>query len=262
MKIHFSKFQGTGNDFIMLDNLNGSYNDLTIADVQHLCDRRFGIGADGLIKINHSSLYDFEMEYFNSDGSKSFCGNGARCSVAFAESIGIDVSETHFLAIDGVHSAQKINETIALDMLPVGSVSQINGDYILNTGSPHYIRFTEDLEKEDIYETGREIRYSEPYAKDGINVNLVERLSHDSIRIKTYERGVENETFSCGTGATACALVLGMINNKIGKNTVNVEVKGGELMIDFHFDEKIGFSNIQLIGPAKFVFKGEIDVRI
>ncbi len=174
MLIHFQKYQGTGNDFIMLDNLNGQYNDLTIAQIVQLCDRRFGIGADGLIKINRHDSLDFEIDYYNSDGSKSFCGNGARCSVAFAKTIGIDVLNTRFSAIDGEHSAQMNNETITLDMLPVNFVNQVDKSFVINTGSPHYIRFVENLENENIVSEGRQIRYSEPYKKEGINVNLVE----------------------------------------------------------------------------------------
>lgn len=260
MKVRFEKYQGTGNDFIMLDNLNGKYDNLSLAQIQLLCDRRFGIGADGLIKINAKKDLDFEVVYYNSDGSKSFCGNGARCAVAFAESLGINVSDTTFLAIDGVHKAQKKNEMIALDMSPVNVVNQIDNDFILNTGSPHYVRFVSDLNKENIAKTGSEIRYSETYAKEGINVNLVEQISENNITILTYERGVEDETLSCGTGATACALVVGIKNAKTGKNTINVHVKGGELTVAFNYDGKGGFTNIQLIGPATYVFKGEIDV--
>jgi diaminopimelate epimerase len=260
MLIHFQKYQGTGNDFVMLDNLNGQYNDLTIAQIVQICDRRFGIGADGLIKINKHSSLDFEIDYYNSDGSKSFCGNGARCSVAFAKTLGIDVNNTRFSAIDGEHSAQMINETITLDMLSVNNVNQIDKSFELNTGSPHYIRFVENLENENIVSTGKEIRYSEPYFKEGINVNLVEGVNTNSIKIATYERGVEDETLSCGTGATACALIVGFSENRIGKNEIVVQVKGGNLKVDFDYLGNGSFTNIKLIGPAVFVFKGEINV--
>jgi diaminopimelate epimerase len=260
MKIHFEKYQGTGNDFVMLDNLNGQYDNISIVDIQKICDRRFGIGADGLIKINAFPSLDFEVDYYNSDGSKSFCGNGARCAVAFAETLGIDVTNTHFMAIDGEHSAQKNAEIIALDMQPVSSVNEINGDFILNTGSPHYIQFVEDVGSVNVYATGREVRYSDPYKTEGINVNLVEQIAENTIKIRTYERGVEDETLSCGTGATACALVVGLVSQKLGKQTVEVEVEGGELSVSFDNKGNGLFTDIKLIGPAKFVFKGEIDV--
>ncbi len=260
MLIHFQKYQGTGNDFVMLDNLTGQYNDLSIAQIVQICDRQFGVGADGLIKINTHNSLDFEIDYYNSDGSKSFCGNGARCSVAFAKSLGIDVTNTRFSAIDGEHSAQMKGETITLDMLSVNAVIRNHNSFKLNTGSPHYVRFVKDLGKENIVLEGRQIRYSEPYKKDGINVNLVEVLGVNSIKIATYERGVEDETLSCGTGATACALIVGFSENRIGKNEIAVQVKGGDLKLDFDYLGNGAFKNIKLIGPAEFVFKGEINV--
>ena len=260
MLIHFQKYQGTGNDFVMLDNLNGQYNDLSIAQIVQICDRRFGVGADGLIKINTHNSLDFEIDYYNSDGSKSFCGNGARCSVAFAKTLGIDVNNTRFSAIDGEHSAQMKDETVTLDMLPVNTVNQNYKSFELNTGSPHYVRFVKDLGNENIVSEGRRIRYSEPYKKEGINVNLVEAIDANSIKIATYERGVEDETLSCGTGATACALVVGFSENRIGKNEIAVHVKGGNLKVDFEYHGNGAFTNIKLIGPAVFVFKGEINV--
>lgn len=260
MRIRFEKYQGTGNDFIMLDNLNGQYNSLSIDQIKVLCDRHFGIGADGLIKINRHKNFDFEMDYYNSDGSKSFCGNGTRCAVTFAKTLGIEAENIHLIAIDGEHSAQIIGDAIALDMLPLAVVNQINNDFILDTGSPHFVRFVDDLKNESILQTGREIRYSNDFKIDGINVNLVEQISKNVIRIETYERGVEDETLSCGTGATACALVVGLKNAQIGKNSVIVQVKGGELSVEFEYHESGLFDNIKLIGPAKFVFKGEIDV--
>ena len=260
MKIEFHKYQGTGNDFILLDNLEGHYSSLTLSQIQFLCDRKFGIGADGLIKINANANSDFEVEYFNSDGSKSFCGNGARCAVAFAETLGFTVSETRFLAIDGLHTAKKAGDLIALNMSDVQSVQSVQKDFILHTGSPHYVKFVADLSLENIYSTGREIRYSEQFLKDGINVNLVEIQPDGSLKIATYERGVENETLSCGTGATACALVSSLIHNHTGSNEVKVVVKGGELHVKFLNKENTEFSEIQLIGPANFVFKGEMNV--
>lgn len=260
MKIEFHKYQGTGNDFILLDNLEGHYSSLTLSQIQFLCDRKFGVGADGLIKINANDKSDFEVEYFNSDGSKSFCGNGARCAVAFAETLGFSISETQFLAIDGLHTARKTGDLIALNMADVKHVQSAKKDFILHTGSPHYVKFVADLSSENVYTTGREIRYSEQFLKDGINVNLVEMQSDGSLKIATYERGVENETLSCGTGATACALVSSLMHNRIGSNRIKVAVKGGELQVNFINKENAEFSEIQLIGPAVFVFKGEMNV--
>jgi diaminopimelate epimerase len=260
MVIHFEKYQGTGNDFVMLNNLDGRYDGLTIEQIAKLCDRRFGIGADGLIKIDKHASLDFEMDYYNSDGSKSFCGNGARCAVAFAGTLGIDVTSTRFRAIDGEHQAISDNKSICLNMNDVISVDQIDRDYILNTGSPHFVRYVDDLSTEDIVSTGKQVRYSESFKKDGINVNLVEEVNNDTIRILTYERGVEDETLSCGTGATACAITYGLKHGSLGKNSVQVKVKGGDLMVEFDKKEDGSYSNVKLIGPAVLVFKGEIDV--
>lgn len=260
MHIQFYKFQGTGNDFVMLDNRKGIYDGLSIGVIQQLCDRRFGIGADGLIKLNAHTEFDFEMDYYNSDGSKSFCGNGARCAVAFADLLGMNVSNTTFLAIDGVHNARLIDEFIYLEMKDVDDVIESEDSYIADTGSPHYMIFVDRLSERDVLAIGRQIRYNEQYKKDGINVNLIEQKSDLSIGIRTYERGVENETLSCGTGATACALALAEKNNLFGKMVIDVDVQGGALKVAFERSASGNYKAIELIGPAVFVFKGEIDV--
>ena len=260
MIIHFEKYQGTGNDFVMLDNLSGQYDLLTIEQISHLCDRRFGVGADGLIKINRHADYDFEVDYYNSDGSKSFCGNGARCAVKFAGTLGLAIDNCRFLGIDGEHKAQFKNGLVYLDMLPVGTIEQLKDAFVLQTGSPHYVKFSEDLSTENIVEYGKSIRYSDQFKKDGINVNLVKRVANDSIQIETYERGVEDETLSCGTGATACALVLATTENRIGDYEISVAVKGGNLKVAYSYLGNNSFENIQLIGPAECVFKGTMDV--
>lgn len=260
MTIEFSKFQGTGNDFVMLDNLDGKWDNLSVESIIKLCDRRFGIGADGLIKLNRHEGVDFEVDYYNSDGSKSFCGNGARCAVVFAESLGIDVSSTTFLAIDGVHLASKVGDYVTLNMNDVTEIDSLGNDVMLETGSPHYVRFVDELVRHDIESIGKEIRYSEKFNNQGINVNLVEQLSNDEIAILTYERGVEAETFSCGTGATACAIAFAKKHNKLGETTLRVNVKGGDLLVKFSYLGNDQFTNVQLIGPAIIVFKGVIDV--
>jgi diaminopimelate epimerase len=258
VKLTFYKYQGTGNDFIMLDNLDGSYSHLTKKQIKLLCNRHFGIGADGLICINRSDKFDFEVDYSNSDGSKSFCGNGARCSIAFAHFLGIDVKNVLFSAIDGVHRGCFHSDEISIQMQDVNEVKKIASDYEIYTGSPHYIRFTNNINKENIVEFGKKIRYAENYAEKGINVNLAEIQGYE-IAVLTYERGVEDETLSCGTGVTAVALAYAMEKNLKGKQSVNIHTKGGVLKVSFIRQEN-SFTNIYLSGPAEFVFKGEIHV--
>lgn len=259
MHLEFYKYQGTGNDFIMLDNRNGAYGFLTAEHIRFLCDRRFGIGADGLICINAHDHYAFEVDYSNSDGSKSFCGNGARCSVAFADMLGIDCASVTFLAIDGEHQARMDGELISVQMQNVVEIHEIGSDYELNTGSPHYIRFTDVLKEHDIVAFGKEIRYSEKYDAQGINVNLVHREG-SKLFVETYERGVEDETLSCGTGVTAAALVAAYKDELEGQRQFDIEVKGGALSVSFVHALPQTFTDIWLKGPAKLVFKGEVHV--
>lgn len=262
MQIHFCKYQGAGNDFVMLDNLDGKYDSLSITEIAKLCDRRFGIGADGLIKISSANNFDFVVDYYNSDGSKSFCGNGARCSVAFAKTLGIDVIKTSFLAIDGEHEASLELEEVRLKMADVKHISKVQEEFILDTGSPHFIKFISENEKFDVYQDGKSIRYSETYKKEGINVNFVENLkSPNHIFVSTYERGVENETLSCGTGVTASSIAFALKNNLEGFQKIDVKTKGGNLKVEFDIFENSGefeAQNVFLIGPAVFVFEGEI----
>ena len=260
MKISFSKYQGTGNDFVMLDNLNGQYDSLTIPQIQLICDRRFGVGSDGLIKINSHNSSDFEVEYFNSDGSKSFCGNGARCSVAFAETLGVNVSDTSFLGIDGLHKASKNQDVISLEMGDVSEITKIENDFVIYTGSPHYIRFIDAINDLDIVQFGKKVRYSEEFKNEGINVNLVEIVDANNLIVNTYERGVEDETLSCGTGVTACVLAFAYQTQLLGEHKVSVKVKGGNLSVFFNQETLGKFTTIHLIGPGQFVFSGEINV--
>jgi len=259
MEINFHKYQGTGNDFVMLDNRDGKYNQLTIAQIQMICDRRFGIGADGLICINKHENYDFEVDYSNSDGSKSFCGNGARCSVAFASSLGIDCESITFLAIDGEHQAKLAAKTISIQMKNVIEVKEIEEDFELNTGSPHYIRFIENDEILNIVDFGKLIRYSPNYQENGINVNVVQQ-NGNVIHVKTYERGVEDETLSCGTGVTAAAIACAYKGQQLGFSEYDITVKGGKLKVSFVSENNLSFTNIWLSGPSEFVFKGTMHV--
>jgi diaminopimelate epimerase len=259
MEINFHKYQGTGNDFVMLDNRDGKYNHLTINQIQLICDRRFGIGADGLICINKHENYAFEIDYSNSDGSKSFCGNGARCSVAFAAFLGVDCESITFLAIDGEHQAKLTQKTISIEMQNVIEVKAINEDFELNTGSPHYIRFIENSEILNVVDFGKKVRYSENYQENGINVNLV-RQKGKHLNVETYERGVEDETLSCGTGVTAAAIACAYKEKQLGFNEYEITVKGGKLKVSFVAEDNLSFTNIWLSGPAEFVFKGTTHV--
>jgi diaminopimelate epimerase len=252
----FYKYQGTGNDFVMIDNRLGEWDDLSIENIQKLCDRRFGIGADGLIKINSAKGVDFEVDYYNSDGSKSFCGNGARCSVAFAHFLDIIEDKTTFTAIDGIHEAEIKNGIVKLKMGNVHNINTDGNDFVLNTGSPHYVKYVEMLNNYNVYKTGNEIRNSETYKQEGINVNFVEKLSDKELFVRTYERGVEDETYSCGTGVTAVALTFMKNNNQ---TFVGVKVMGGQLKVYAEKDGE-GFKNIWLEGPAVQVFKGDINL--
>ncbi|HEV7333521.1 MAG TPA: diaminopimelate epimerase [Flavisolibacter sp.] len=260
MVLNFFKYQGTGNDFVILDNRNGQIH-LTRDQVAFLCDRRFGIGADGLMLLNSHPDYDFEMKYYNADGGEStMCGNGGRCLVKFAADSGIDRAEYRFIAIDGEHLARIDDKgNVALKMNDVSAVQNEQDHFILNTGSPHYVDLVQDVMKLDVVKKGREVRYSDKFSKEGINVNFVEKTATPGdIIVRTYERGVEDETFSCGTGVTAAALVYQP--NQEGLNKVNVQTKGGNLRVEFEKTEN-GFQNIWLIGPAVKVYTGNVEVN-
>lgn len=260
MKLNFYKYQGTGNDFVILNNLDGKYDGLTTEQVAHLCNRRFGIGADGLMLLNAKAGFDFEMKYYNADGREStMCGNGGRCLVKFASDQGIIKSDYHFIAVDGPHDASiEIDGTVALKMNDVTKISEVNGNYILNTGSPHYVALRNNVMDIDVFNKGRNIRNSDDFVKEGINVNFVEQLEkRDEIIVRTYERGVEDETLSCGTGVTAAALVC--CHNENGFNRVEVQTKGGHLSVEY---DKYGdhYTDVWLIGPAIKVFEGTIEL--
>ena len=259
MQLTFYKYQGTGNDFIILDNREGQVPALSKEQIRHICERRFGIGADGLMLLSRREGYDFEMVYYNADGRESsMCGNGGRCLVKFAYHQGIHKSSYSFLAIDGEHLAEIDDDNVRLKMKDVDKVEEHASYALLNTGSPHFVKFDRDVAKIDVPQTGSEIRYSKTFAAEGINVNFVEMIDSDSIFVRTYERGVEDETLSCGTGVTAAALVSA--HNENGFNRVEVRTPGGHLSVEFDKIDDEHFENIWLCGPAEFVFKGEINV--
>lgn len=259
MKLQFYKYQGTGNDFIILDNRNGQIAELSAEQIKKLCNRRFGIGADGLMLLCKKEGYDFEMIYFNSDGNtSSMCGNGGRCLVQFAFDKGLVNTTYHFLAIDGPHEAEIDKGIVRMKMKDVLKVDHHNTYAILDTGSPHFVKFVSNLENVDVFETGSEIRHSKEFAKEGINVNFVESIGEDTIYVRTYERGVEDETLSCGTGVTAAALVSA--HNEIGFNRVKVKTPGGKLSVEYEKHSNQNYDNIWLCGPAEFVFSGEVEI--
>ena len=251
--MNFYKYQGTGNDFILVDNRDESFP-VSQSFIERLCHRRFGIGADGLVLLQNHPNYDFKMVYFNADGREgSMCGNGGRCIVRFAEDLGIFKHETTFIAFDGEHTAQANTEVISLKMGEVHSLERHQDYDFMNTGSPHYVAYVTDIEAFDVFSEGYKIRYFEEWAKrGGTNVNFVEVISEDTIHVRTYERGVEDETFSCGTGVTAAALSA---NLRMGmKSPIKIITKGGNLQVSF----EPNFKNIHLIGPAVNVFVGKL----
>jgi diaminopimelate epimerase len=274
MTLPFYKYQGTGNDFIMLDQRETAYLKKTDTQIiKNLCDRRFGIGGDGLMFLQLKDGYDFEMVYFNADGTEgSMCGNGGRCLTAFAHFLGVFESKCTFLAIDGDHEAVvkgAINNPqignavwVELKMINVAKsgIEQGTDYFLMNTGSPHYVVFTEDLTDINIYENGRAIRYSERFAKEGVNVNFVEILNAPKgIEVATYERGVEDETFSCGTGVTAAAIAFYLKTG--GSTEVPIKTKGGQLEVKFSENTEGGiFQDVWLCGPATQVFAGTITI--
>jgi diaminopimelate epimerase len=259
MKITFTKYQGTGNDFVMIDNRQNIFPKENAKLIEKLCDRRFGIGADGLILLENDDKTDFRMVYYNSDGNESsMCGNGGRCIVAFAKSLSvIKDNETDFIATDGLHHAAVLdNGMISLQMKDVDFV-KIDSDYVfMNTGSPHHVLMVDDLDNLEVKNQGAKIRYSDLYGKAGSNVNFVKQLGDNHYALRTYERGVEDETLSCGTGATAVAIAM-HATQKTNSHHIHLDVEGGKLEVSF-VKEVDKYTNIFLKGSATFVFEGEV----
>ncbi|MBC7384351.1 MAG: diaminopimelate epimerase [Bacteroidia bacterium] len=269
MNLTFKKYQGTGNDFILIDDRKLTFPLNNVALIKQLCNRRFGIGADGLILLQPHADADFYMKYYNSDGKESsMCGNGGRCISQFASDLHIVKNRAEFFAIDGKHLAMQTKHKdgsalVKLEMIPVEKIEIRNPDtFVLNTGSPHYVKFiTEPTDTITLVEKAKVIRYNNEFKENGINVNFVNVTSPENIIVRTYERGVEDETLSCGTGATAAALATAIFNNlPAGYNSIDVCVKGGELCVEFNFDKHLlKFSDVWLQGPAKMVFEGTIN---
>ncbi len=256
----FYKYHGTGNDFIIVNGIsNPQLLDISNEQVARLCDRHFGIGADGFMILAESDSVDFKMIYYNSDGKTStMCGNGGRCIVKFAYQQHICKQNVSFEAIDGLHHAKIMeNGDVELEMIDVNGFEKLADDtYEIQTGSPHYVHFIDSIDQKEIVQYGSAIRYSDTYAENGINVNTASLL-HNELQVRTYERGVEDETLSCGTGVTAAALCATDFYNLMHE-FIDVDAKGGKLKVSFRRDGN-SFSNIKLIGPATFVFKGEIE---
>ncbi len=269
INLHFYKYQGTGNDFVIIDNREQHFKkDPTL--IKQLCDRRFGVGGDGLMLLENNENYDFRMVYYNADGNESsMCGNGGRCLVAFAKKLGIIENECRFWAIDGEHQAiVNHDDTISLKMQNVANVSMNGMDFVLNTGSPHFIRMVYDANKINVSEEGRKIRYSDEFKVEGINVNFVSRKAN-AIVVTTYERGVEDETLSCGTGVTAAAIAAFLYEKMAAKKVMEygnitdqqsteIHTKGGDLNVSFQLEPNGSVTDIWLKGPATMVFEGFI----
>ncbi len=256
MTIHFHKYQGTGNDFVMIDDRSQNFPVGDKKLISYLCDRKMGIGADGVILIQGHETLDFKMIYYNPDGSESLCGNGSRCAIAFAKSLGMITEKTQFETTDGLHDGYFEGDIVHFHLHDVNQIQKIDQDWFINTGSPHHMVIVEDVDQEDIIAKGKAIRYSESYAPAGTNVNFIEK-TEEGIKVRTYERGVEDETLSCGTGVTACALAA---SNFGFESPVSVQVKGGSLKVSFIKKNEHKFENIFLAGPAVKVFEGSINI--
>lgn len=259
--INFYKYQGTGNDFILIDNRSNFFPKANKQLVIHLCHRHFGIGSDGLILLENDPDYDFKMVFFNPDASQSMCGNGGRCAVAFAKQMGINQENYTFMAIDGVHKA-KISEDgqVHLQMNNVEKIEKNKKFVTLDTGSPHHIEIRKNINQIDLKTEGGKIRYA--HSIQGINVNFVEQITENQFNVRTYERGVEDETYSCGTGATAVAIAMHKLQ-KTTQNSVIIQTKGGKLEVSFEVKNKLlglkkTYENIWLSGAVQLIFKGEI----
>ncbi len=262
MIVQFSKYHGTGNDFIMIDGRNQETSVLDHEAIRTMCSRRFGIGADGLIILEESATVDFRMRYFNADGHEStMCGNGGRCITAFARELGIIGLDTRFEGIDGIHTATVLpNREIRLKLNDVNGIRWTGDGYVIDTGSPHYVKYVSRVNEMDVEHEGRELRNHPRFGKDGVNVNFVEvDRNSNKINVRTYERGVEGETYSCGTGVTAAA-ICSYFHFKTNILSYHVKTLGGNLNVAFKAQHLTRFSDIYLTGPVSKVYEGSIEI--
>ncbi|GAB7257259.1 diaminopimelate epimerase [Polaribacter sp. OB-PA-B3] len=256
MNLTFYKYQGTGNDFVMIDNRTKTFPKQNTDIISHLCDRNFGIGADGVILIEEDANSDFRMIYYNADGSETFCGNGGRCAVAFAKQLHIIDNKTNFVAVDGPHFAEIKNDIISIKMIDVDTIEVKENAVFTYTGTQHHVELVDSLNDYPVFENGKKIRHS--YKDPGSNVNFAEMIDDATFRVRTYEKGVENETLACGTGVTAVAIAMHKIK-KTTKNHIYLPVEGGNLEVSFNENNGV-YTDVYLKGPATFVFKGEIEI--
>ncbi|HRU69202.1 MAG TPA: diaminopimelate epimerase [Bacteroidia bacterium] len=262
MQLSFFKYHGTGNDFILIDDRMLHFPAEDHQLIRNLCHRRFGIGADGLILLQNHADFDFQMRYFNADGFEStMCGNGGRCTVAFAAELGLLENEkTEFIAVDGVHQAEISADRIRLRMSDVTRISELKNYFLIDSGSPHLVIGVENLQDLNVVEEGRKLRYNKSIAENGVNVNFIHVVDNDSFKIRTYERGVEDETLSCGTGSVASAIAFSIMQGKTeAEQHFRVHAPGGLLEVSFiRMPER--FVQVYLTGPAVRVFEGKISI--
>lgn len=256
MIIEFYKYHGTGNDFVLIDNRSLFFDKNNIELISKICSRHTGVGADGLILLENDNHYDFKMIYFNSDGKQtSMCGNGGRCVISFAKKLNIINDNVTFLAIDGLHEGIINEDIIKIKMIKVSNIDEAHNGCLLDTGSPHFVKFCSSVNNINVFDSGRELRNNKEISEDGVNVNFTEIIDNTSIKVRTYERGVENETLSCGTGVIASVLSAHS-KGLVDSNRIKISTLGGELFVSFDF--KNVYDNIWLEGPAIEVFKGQI----
>ena len=256
MIIEFYKYHGTGNDFVLIDNRSLFFDKNNLELISKICSRHTGVGADGLILLENDNHYDFKMIYFNSDGKKtSMCGNGGRCVISFAKKLNIINDNVTFLAIDGLHEGIINEDIIKIKMIKVSNIDEVHNGCLLDTGSPHFVKFCTSVNNINVFQSGRELRNNKEISEDGVNINFTEIIDNSSIKVRTYERGVENETLSCGTGVIASALSAHS-KGLVDSNRIKISTLGGELFVSFDF--KNVYDNIWLEGPAIEVFKGQI----
>lgn len=257
-KVIFYKYQGTGNDFILIDNRENIVKKTDIALIKRLCDRKFGIGADGLMLLENDTEFDFHMFYANADGLEgSMCGNGGRCIVAFARKLGIIIDDAVFSATDGMHTARITGSVVTLQMKNVTSLKKIENYWLADTGSPHYVSMVDNLKELDVYSKGLAIRNNGLFRKEGINVNFVQQ-EEQTYFVRTFERGVENETLACGTGVIAVAIAMAQQKKETGPFITEIRTLGGLLKVSFEKNTDATYTAIYLEGPAELVFEGHI----